>query len=662
MQSTNRSCTSTSTSALAKERATGRAAKLRTLAVSASLAIALAGTGLGMATAQASVSSLLPAASSGSNTTLTAPSGSGSSAASTEARFSSLDEISQQVIGTWELIGISFDESASEYDAETSQSYIETLASLGLNIELVINADGTYSLAIASETADSSDSDQISSSEIYAGTWSSDGEGIVIDDNAYGALGANGTLSIAGSDGSIMKFATKADVEAGLFTTPSAASSQDSYLADPDGFVYEWSLTGVSSGGIDVPLSMMGTVTSDLALDASSSLTFNEDGTCSMTLVEGGVTITVQGTWTDNGDGTATLVMQIDELGTLEAELRDDGSLFVDSAEGNGDALIFNVLTDDAAAAGSSESLGSTGTSASASSGASTSAGASLGSAAADVSQFVNSWRMISIDTGDSISDDDAESITRSYSGLGAAGIYIDLEINADGTYSISGTSDTLSESQISQVLTFDPQSSDELTWSEEDGVIAFSDGSTAVLNEDGTLTLSIDADLTVTFATIDDVEAGKFTPMGVGEETNYLADPDGYAYEWTITDFFSSDGTIFPIALLDTSETGVLDLNDDGTCTWTVGSATNSSDNVFITGTWVENADGTATLSLEDFDTLILELQDDGSAYLGDESGTVYYVLHVVTDDSNATSGSAASDGSAAASGSSVAGGSTAN
>ena len=337
-----------------------RSTSFRSLAVVASLGLALAG---------ASVTCAPALASTASGTASTATT---STAATTG---STTDAVAQQVIGKWQMIGMSFDESAgvSSEAADSAQLGMALVSSMGITIDLDFEADGTYTVSMGSSTLSASQLADMGMTEDTAqsGTWYSDGEGIVLDEQAYVAFADDGTISLASPDGTVIEFASEADIEAGLFT-PFGANAAANYLSDPDGFAYEWTLTGIRSSGIEIPLD---TLVAAMATDPSQassvevggSLVLRDDGTCTYALSLSGESESEDGTWKENADGTATLTFPD---GTLTATIDDAGALVVSDATGaaasssaadsasaaadlagsSDEQMVFHVVVDSAAA------------------------------------------------------------------------------------------------------------------------------------------------------------------------------------------------------------------------------------------------------------------------------------------------------------------------
>ncbi|MEE8716403.1 MAG: hypothetical protein SOI26_04665 [Coriobacteriales bacterium] len=331
--------------------------RLRSLAVVASLGIALAGTGIACTPALAATAS-----SVGITSSTTSP---------TASAGSTTDAIAQQVIGEWQMIDMSFDESAvsSETEAQNAELAISMFFSMGFTMDVEFEPDGTYTLSMGSSMVSESQLDEMfagGGETEETGTWYSDGEGVVLDDNGYAAFADDGTLILADSDGGIITLAPKADVEAGLFTPRGADTT--SYLSDPDGFAYEWTLTAMRSEGVEFPIAMLtaltatdGTVDQRDDASASGSLVLDEDGTCSYTISFFGETQSEDGTWQENPDGTATLAFP---NGTLTATIDDTGALVVSDAASASDAsyasddysdsaeeqMVFRVVVDDGTA------------------------------------------------------------------------------------------------------------------------------------------------------------------------------------------------------------------------------------------------------------------------------------------------------------------------
>lgn len=153
-----------------------------------------------------------------------------------------------------------------------------------------------------------------------------------------------------------------------------------------------------------------------------------------------------------------------------------------------------------------------------------------------------------------------------------------------------------------------------------------------------------------------EDGEAGS----GTDEDAAYVSDPDGFAHDWVLTDL-ASFGALVPLdampGMYDFSLASELAMNSDGTCTITISSA--GATNV-VSGTWNENADGSAHIEIPDvgqsytaaiLDGGVLYLANaasapDAAGVVGSDNAQVYRVL--MPDDSTAADGSAAADSSA--------------
>ncbi len=264
--------------------------------------------------------------------------------------------------------------------------------------------------------------------------------------------------------------------------------------------------------------------------------------------------------------------------------------------------------------------------------------------AATDASAYVNTWQFVDMTVSEEITGTDAQDMQSLIALMKAMGFTAELDIAADGTYSMSVT------------VPMDESASEQTTgtWEVTADGIAMTDGDTgltdmASLQADGTLAFESEG-VRLVFATADAVASGAFAPSASADTVTYVKNPKDFPGTWALVGMSSEEeGLSFDedtFALMGAlGLSGEMQINKDGTFSMTLMVPGEEPD--AAKGTWTATSATEGTFTVEG--NPVKGTIKDGRLTLSSDGVTMSFAM-VDTDGMKTSSASSRADAKSSA------------